>query len=169
MKPISVTEQILFAPVWRKKIEGNYLAIPDTGCWEWTASIDRHGYGLVQAQIGGRFLRTGAHRAVWVVHRGPILNDLTLDHLCCNPKCVNPNHLEPVTHTENMRRIRLRRTGPYKRRTLKDPSEMTCGKHGRADGAVTVDPVGLRWRCKICHREYQRRYYLKKKASKAKG
>jgi hypothetical protein len=45
-----------------------------------------------------------AHRISWELFRGPIPHGLTIDHLCENKHCVNPNHLEPVTSVENSRR-----------------------------------------------------------------
>lgn len=45
-----------------------------------------------------------AHRVSWELFRGKIPTNLTLDHLCLNKRCVNPNHLEPVTSVENSRR-----------------------------------------------------------------
>jgi len=71
-----------------------------SGCWEWTGSKDGRGYGRIR--IGKELY--GAHRAAYEIIRGPIPDNLSLDHLCRNPLCVNPAHLEPVTHEENMRR-----------------------------------------------------------------
>ena len=80
------------------------------GCWVWTGSVDGHGYG--QIREGGRGSPLiGAHRASYENAKGPIPNGLDLDHLCCNPRCVNPDHLEPVTRGENTRRGRARRAG----------------------------------------------------------
>jgi len=45
-----------------------------------------------------------AHRAVYESERGPIPEGMTLDHLCRNRGCVNPDHLEPVTNRENILR-----------------------------------------------------------------
>ena len=69
-------------------------------CWEWTASFGRDGYG--QFGVDGKVVK--AHRWVWEHLVGPIPNGLEIDHLCRKPRCVNPDHLEPVTHAENMRR-----------------------------------------------------------------
>jgi hypothetical protein len=69
------------------------------GCWLWMACIDR-GYG--QFGIDGNVRR--AHRVAYELLVGPIPEGLVLDHLCRNPACVNPAHLEPVTLGENVMR-----------------------------------------------------------------
>ena len=77
-----------------------FWARVDVGlCWEWTGSNDR-GYGMFR--LDGRTVR--AHRWAWETLVGPIPRGLHLDHLCRNPPCVNPDHLEPVTQPENIRR-----------------------------------------------------------------
>lgn len=65
------------------------------------------GYG----SIGGGAPNPKAHRSAYELIRGPIPDGLELDHLCDNPPCVNPGHLEPVTHAENMRRYGCRKRG----------------------------------------------------------
>ena len=70
------------------------------GCWPWTRYLQR-GYGIIQRPDGKR---VPAHRAVYELLVGPIPDGLTLDHLCRNPPCCNPDHLEPVTQAENNRR-----------------------------------------------------------------
>ena len=69
-------------------------------CWQWTGAKNDHGYG--QLRLNGRVQY--AHRVFYEDFVGPIPDGLELDHLCRNPDCVNPAHLEPVTHRENMRR-----------------------------------------------------------------
>jgi len=51
---------------------------------------------------GGRTVYV--HRYLYPLAKGPIPPDLELDHLCGNKRCCNPDHLEAVTHGENMRR-----------------------------------------------------------------
>lgn len=72
---------------------------PDLGpCWVWTAATNRKGYGMFGDGERGS---VGAHRWAWVQAHGPIPADLVPDHLCRNPPCVNPAHLELVTGGEN--------------------------------------------------------------------
>lgn len=72
-----------------------------SGCWEWQACKNDLGYGQL-ALLGGK--RVGAHRFSYEKFVGPIPEGMDLDHLCRNPPCVNPAHLEPVTHRENVYR-----------------------------------------------------------------
>lgn len=72
------------------------------GCWLWTAPPGRAGYGTFRPYHSSSL--QGAHRFGYEMWVGPIPEGLELDHLCRNPPCVNPAHLEPVTHAENMRR-----------------------------------------------------------------
>lgn len=72
-------------------------------CWNWQASLDVHlHYGVFS--LDGRQHR--AHRVAYELVKGPIPEGLEVDHVCRNKLCVNPAHLEPVTHAENMRRTR---------------------------------------------------------------
>ena len=82
-----------------ERITRNITVEPD-GCWLWTKCCDRKGYGRVQ--LGGLLLY--AHRLSYEVFEGPIPEGLHLDHLCRVRHCVNPDHLEPVTCAENIRR-----------------------------------------------------------------
>jgi len=67
--------------------------------WLWTGPIMANGYGKVKNVL--------AHRASYELHVGPIPEGLEIDHLCRVRNCINPEHLEPVTGAENMRRVAL--------------------------------------------------------------
>ena len=70
-------------------------------CWWWTAAKNNRGYGMFGVNTTTLVL---AHRWAYEAVRGPIPEGLELDHLCRVPLCVNPAHLEAVTHIENVRR-----------------------------------------------------------------
>lgn len=71
-----------------------------TSCWIWDGYISPEGYGRFGQQSGS----IQAHRAVWERLNGPIPEGLEPDHLCRQRACVRPDHLELVTHPENVRR-----------------------------------------------------------------
>lgn len=75
-------------------------ALTDTGCWEWPGALFGGGYGHVRLASRDRPL----HRVVYEHLVGPIPEGLDLDHLCRNRACCNPQHLDPVTRSENLRR-----------------------------------------------------------------
>lgn len=92
-------------PTLRERLMAKVQKTPN-GCWMWTGA--RNGtvkYGGMTVE--GRSVY--AHRVSYELHRGPIPEGMDLDHLCHTPLCVNPDHLEPVPHSENSRRGRATR------------------------------------------------------------
>lgn len=70
-----------------------------SGCWEWKAStLPSGGYGAFR--VKGVTLR--AHRIAYFLCKGNLNPELEILHLCNNPICCNPNHLEQNTHSVNM-------------------------------------------------------------------
>jgi len=80
-----------------ERLMSRYDVDPSTGCWQWTGTLMSGGYG----QIARHGRNTTAHRAMWEHLRAPIPPGETIDHLCLNRRCVNPDHLEVVTYSEN--------------------------------------------------------------------
>lgn len=75
-------------------------------CWIWTGYLTPRGYGTYTFGSGPNAMWASTHRLAYELLVGPIPDGLELDHLCRNPPCCNPAHLEPVTGAENMRRTR---------------------------------------------------------------
>lgn len=127
-------------PAWRGGLE-RYAVEPSTGCWLWLGYVDALGYGRTNQRLYGTGL---PHRAIYERERGPVPPGFELDHLCRVPSCVNPAHLEAVTHAENIRR------GASATKTH-------CAQgHAYTPENTRVTPQGSR-RCRACHREEARK------------
>lgn len=120
------------------------------GCWIWTGALDKHGYG----EFSENRRRRRAHRVVYELVRGEIPPGLVMDHLCRVKSCVNPEHLDPVTHTENVRRGLI----SYNLRT-----KCRNGLHDITNpGNIYVNTDGKR-SCRICINHNARMKYRKRK------
>ncbi len=75
------------------------VILTDEGCWGWAGASDRLGY----SRLGGKAHTTYAHRLAYELMVGPIPDGTELDHICRNRGCVNPEHLRPCNHSENLR------------------------------------------------------------------
>lgn len=116
------------------------IALTDNGCIEWIGGLQGQGYGQFFA---GRVDReqTGkiaAHRWSYEYHVGPIPPGLQIDHLCRNRRCVNPEHLEPVTAQENIAR------------SLGNGRKTHCPAGHPYDVANTYTPPGGGRICRTC-------------------
>lgn len=81
---------------------------PELGpCWLWTGCVQRYG----RIKLEGTKRVAFAHRVSYEWAKGPVPDGLELDHLCRVTACVNPDHLEAVTHSENeLRKPRVSRS-----------------------------------------------------------
>lgn len=113
--------------------------VQTAGCWEWSGAHSG-GYGTTQ-----RNQRTErAHRVAYELVVGPIPSGMELDHLCRNRGCVNPAHLEPVSHRENV----LRGASPTVQRNLIGK----CGNGHDASESYRRIGTNLVVRCNACRR-----------------
>jgi hypothetical protein len=77
---------------------------PNSGCFIWMGYVHPCGYGMTLVRNADGSLTRYAHKAAYEYFVGPVPPGLEIDHLCRVRCCVNPDHLEPVTHSENVRR-----------------------------------------------------------------
>jgi hypothetical protein len=75
----------------------NNVEVDKYGCWNWKGPKTKFGYAQISTSEG----YTGLHRVVLEVKHGKKLGSQAGHHMCANPTCVNPEHLQPVTHKEN--------------------------------------------------------------------
>lgn len=85
-------------------IAGLVIPEPNSGCWLWMGRVNEKGYGLSSHGLAHRFVLRLVGREV----KPP----LEVDHLCRVRCCVNPLHLEAVTHKENLARKPVSQTCP---------------------------------------------------------
>lgn len=91
-------------PGWfEARLRPPYIVVDRSGCWVWQRQKNAKGYSRITTpQPFNRKVR--AHRVSYILTRGPIPYGMTLDHLCRNTSCVNPDHLEPCSAVENRAR-----------------------------------------------------------------
>lgn len=135
-------------------------------CWLWTGNKIPAGYG--QFRIGSmadgtrRFAM--AHRIAYELSIGPIPAALVLDHLCRTPLCCNPDHLEPVTRGENVRRGKTGKPETNGGAIFNRAKEHCRNGHPYSTANTYVNPDGHR-SCKICSRLASQNYKIRKRAA----
>lgn len=113
-------------------------------CWNWTGCFFRK----KGKKTYGCFQNRAAHRFSYELEKGKVPDGLTIDHLCENKACVNPEHLECVTQLENVNRY-IKNHSTFNPETVKRCSFPNCSNVGvRAYGGQK----GQVWRKKWCYR-----------------
>lgn len=92
------------------KLERLSIPEPNTGCTLWLGAVNTKGYGALNSTL--------AHRVAYAEAFGPIPDGMEVNHRCRTRCCVNPAHLEAVTHRQNIdygvaMRVRCRRGHPF--------------------------------------------------------
>lgn len=127
-------------------------------CWVWQASTDGCGYGHVWHE--GKLKR--AHKLLYETLVGAVPEGLELDHLCKNRACVNPEHLEPVTHAENVNR------GEWA--LANRPVPRTCKRGHPVDNENVYILNEKGWgTCLTCKRDRDREYARRYRAARKIG
>jgi hypothetical protein len=128
---------------WEDRFDKKTVRLPN-GCLQWTDHLSkRTGYGLFSLLIDGRNIQRLPHRVAYERWKGPIPPGMDVDHLCRNRGCVEPDHLEAVTHLENVRRGNA-------------PSTI-ASREGLCKFGHPLTQAKTQKRCLQCRREYQRK------------
>lgn len=147
-----------------KRLPGSTVAeklalnhVVDGECWRWTGAHTRKGYG--QLKVNGRV--QSVHRLAYEEWVGEIPNGHDVDHVaaagCRHRDCIRPEHLEAVTHAENIARmVALITHCPQGHEYT--PENTIVGTKGN----------GYRARhCRTCKSRYQRAYKARVKGAAA--
>ena len=125
-------------------------------CWEWMGAASGLGHGRINR--GGKSV--APYRMMYELKVGPIPDGLVIDHLCRNPRCLNPDHMEPVTSGENV----LRGVGPS---AMAARQERCCRGHEYTPENVVWLYDGRARGCRECRRMWSRRNLQKKREANA--
>lgn len=142
------------APALAERFWPKVERLGDVDCWLWTGVKQGSGYG--QFWLNGRM--QPAHRVSYELVVGPIPAGLVIDHLCRVHHCVNPLHLEPVTHQTNVDRGESYLISAAVRGTK---THCPQGHPYEGDNLI-ITPLGRR--CRECQRRHSREHARRKRA-----
>lgn len=136
-----------------ERFEHLFIPEPNTGCWLWTGCLNPKGYGNFHYHGKTRL----SHGAAYEMFVGPIPEGCEVDHTCRQRSCVNPRHLEAVTH-----RINLLRGHTV---TAYHASRTHCPQGHPYDATNTVIENDGGRKCLICKRHYVKRWHQRRAAA----
>lgn len=126
------------------------------GCWPWTGSKDKDGYGLFHPSSKTNTIR--AHRYSYQVFNGMIPEGKMVLHKCDNPPCVNPYHLFLGTCLDNHKDMDNKN-----RRVIHTRSWTHCPKgHEYTKQNTIIRKNGHKY-CRSCRNARERKYYHDRK------
>jgi hypothetical protein len=127
-------------------------------CMTWDRGIDRDGYGVVYVHEQRKLV----HRVAFELCVTVLKSGLEIDHLCRNTSCFCPNHLEQVTHRENLKRSPVTLINTLNK---EEQVRTHCPKGHEYTTENTYRYAGRRW-CRECAKFFKRRYESRVKVKK---
>jgi hypothetical protein len=138
------------------------VRVDENGCWIWMYRKDKRGYGYAtMPRRPENPLVMKAYKFSYIAFKGKPPAGLDLDHLCRVPSCVNPDHLEAVTHRENVMRSNAV--------TALNARKTHCKRGHKLAGSNLIEKEYKRGKfrdCRTCVNTRKRRYALEKRLSK---
>lgn len=125
----------------------NYI-VDSNGCHLYQGGLNHDGYGMITTHP----YSTLAYRAAWFDRYGPVPDGLELDHLCTVRRCINTDHLEPVTHAVNVRRGRVSRLSEDQVRSIiqqrRDGATLSslASQYGVSETTISAVSKQSKWR-----------------------
>lgn len=128
-----------------EKLQDKFI-IDDNYCWVWQG-MNAKGYGRLFIREENHSTVV-AHKVMYELLMGLVPEGLELDHLCRNRACINPNHLEPVTHLENLLRSPITNSGKTHCKNGHEFTPNNIYRHPQRGSRL----------CKSCQKEHSKEY-----------